>query len=427
VTTLTIGTDTGTNTNRFAAVGLLPGAAGAMLLPDPAPDAAGDVGGLRTGDWGALPEAWRFLGDLARGDDVTWTDDGPVSRFNAAVLAGDPAAVLLAAANLGDAARVLAEATAYRLGADRPPPEDPGPAVDDRVRAYVMATLGHDAAEAGDAARGVTMLRDAAERLTTISPAACARLLGEAAGVSLALEAADARTLMDLERGAELLAPLGFDEVRGELLMARAELLMNLGADRPALLTQAVHCFQAATQALPRRTHAVPYAICHLNIAVAYLSMPMNEHAGRLRAAIAVQSLREALEIFTPEAHTELWQAATINLANALQHLPSSHVADNLAEAVALYRSVLELRSTDDLGRARLLGNLGNALAHLGHLDEAEEHLGMSRTLFERAGEADSVAGLDRVLAEIAEIRAKAGPGPMTAPAADAEANGGAP
>jgi len=396
------------------AVGLLPGAAGAMLLPGEAADCDPVVRetyavALREGAWASLPESWRFLERLARGEDVDWPEDDPVGCFNAAVLSGDPSRVLAAAAGLGRSATVLAEATAYRLGADRPLPEEPDDDLDPRVRAWVMATRGHAEAESGNAEEAVSLLRGAAELISDVAPAACARLLGEAAAVALSLESADARTLLDLERGADMLSAIGFDEVRGELLMARAELLMNMGSERPPLLQQAVQCFQRATQALPRRTHPVAYAVCHLNIAVAYLSMPMNEHSDRLRSAIAVQSLREALDILQRETHGELWQAATINLANALQHLPSSHVDENLVEAVELYRSVLEHRTNDDLGRARLLGNLGNALAHLGRLDEAMGHLDAARVLFEAAGETESVAGVDRVLAEVAVVRERGG------------------
>ena len=64
-----------------------------------------------------------------------------------------------------------------------------------------------------------------------------------------------------------------------------------------------------------------------------------------------------------PDAHPDLWEAATLNLANALQHLPSSHIKDNLAEAVSHYEALLERRTGRDEARARTLANLGNAVA----------------------------------------------------------------
>jgi len=51
---------------------------------------------------------------------------------------------------------------------------------------------------------------------------------------------------------------------------------------------------------------------------------------------------------------------------------PSNHQADNLVEAVELYEAVLEARDRDidPLGRARVLANQGNVLAHLGVFDQ---------------------------------------------------------
>ena len=40
---------------------------------------------------------------------------------------------------------------------------------------------------------------------------------------------------------------------------------------------------------------------------------------------IAVQGLREALKVYHSDTHPELWSSAQLNLANALQYLPTSH------------------------------------------------------------------------------------------------------
>lgn len=385
------------------AVGLLPGAAGAVLLPEVEIE-DGMVDALRSGRWDQLPDEWAFIGRLAAGEDAPQDEDDPIARYNAAVLRGDASGAMDASGRLGPSARALAIAAAYRLGGLDVMPEVPGDEVDPRVRAYVLATRAHAAAETGDAADGVTGLREASSLVAESDPATAARLLGESAAVAIRAGIADVVTLVDLEQATTLLEPLAFDDVRGELLMTRAELLMQMGADRPALLPQAVQCLQKATQALPRKREPIAYAICHLNIAVAYLSMPMSEHADRLRAAIAVQSLREAIEILDEAEQPDLWQSATINLANALQHLPSSHVAANLTEAVSLYEKVLPHREEPGVARARLLGNLGNALAHLGRLDEARPRLDEARGLFARLEDADAVAGIDGVLAEMDAI-----------------------
>jgi tetratricopeptide (TPR) repeat protein len=119
---------------------------------------------------------------------------------------------------------------------------------------------------------------------------------------------------------------------------------------------------------------------------------------------IAVQSLRAALSVYRPDTHPQRWASAQLNLANALVYMPSRHQGDNLAEAIELYETVLEVRGreTDPLGRARVLANQGNALAHLGIFDHAKAKLHEARFLFEEFEELDAVRTVRNVLDEIA-------------------------
>ncbi|MGH3850969.1 MAG: hypothetical protein ACRDRT_14945, partial [Pseudonocardiaceae bacterium] len=96
--------------------------------------------------------------------------------------------------------------------------------------------------------------------------------------------------------------------------------------------------------------------------------------------------------------------SAQLNLANALVYTPSKHQGDNLVEAVELYETVLDARDreTDPLGRARVLANQGNALAHLGVFDQAKAKLYEARFLFEEFEEIDAVRTVRDVLDEIA-------------------------
>lgn len=407
------------SSTRFQAVGLLGGAAGAVVLPEMPEEVASQVD---EGRFDALPEAWRFLADLARGE-VPAGDPGPVNRL---VLSGDAAGLAERSARAeaeGDSdLSILLAAVAYRLGAEIPKPQVDR-ASDTRVKAYVAATEGHEAAANGDVSRAIACLLEAAEWVASVSPGASARLVGEAASVVDGPNSP--RVVMELDRAAERLRGRRFEELRGELLMTRGGLLMEGGSERPAMLQEAVQSFQKATQALPRRTHPVPYAVCHLNVAVAYLAMPMGTQAARLRAAIAVQSLREALEVLDPDGQPELWEAATLNLANALQHLPSSHVKDNLAEAVSHYETLLGRRPNPDEGRARTLANLGNALAHLGDLKRARPHLLEAEALFDELGNADAARGVAGILNEVegaAAGTASARGAPQAAPAPAPEA-----
>ncbi len=54
------------------------------------------------------------------------------------------------------------------------------------------------------------------------------------------------------------------------------------------------------------------------------------------------------------------------------------------------------------MGRARVLANQGNVLAHLGSFDQAKAKLYEARFLFEELGDGDSVRTVRGVLDEIA-------------------------
>ena len=110
------------------------------------------------------------------------------------------------------------------------------------------------------------------------------------------------------------------------------------------------------------------------------------------------------------DSHPVAWASAQLNLANALQYLPSVHQEQNLDEAVHLYEEVLSYRdeNVDPVGVARVLLNQGNALGHLGALVDADEKLTRARALFERVGDPEGVAAADGLLAEVAAARAGA-------------------
>ena len=123
---------------------------------------------------------------------------------------------------------------------------------------------------------------------------------------------------------------------------------------------------------------------------------------------MAAQSLRSALKVYTPEDYPEEWASVQLNLANSLVYTPSSHQGDNLVEAVNLSEAVLAARDrdTDPLGRARVLANQGNALAHLADFDQAKAKLYEARFLFEELGDHDSMRTVRGVLDEISRQQA---------------------
>jgi hypothetical protein len=63
-------------------------------------------------------------------------------------------------------------------------------------------------------------------------------------------------------------------------------------------------------------------------------------------------------------------------------------------------------RDTDPLGRARVLANQGNVLAHIGDFDQAKAKLYEARYLFEELGDHDSVRTVRGVLDEISRQQA---------------------
>jgi tetratricopeptide (TPR) repeat protein len=130
----------------------------------------------------------------------------------------------------------------------------------------------------------------------------------------------------------------------------------------------------------------------------------MVQASDQLRLGVAANSLRSALKVYTPEDYPEQWASVQLNLANSLVYTPSKHQADNLVEAVELYEAVLATRDrdSDPLGRARVLTNQGNALAHLGAFDQAKAKLYEARFLFEEQQDHESVRTVRGVLDEVA-------------------------
>jgi hypothetical protein len=149
------------------------------------------------------------------------------------------------------------------------------------------------------------------------------------------------------------------------------------------------------------------WAAAHAGLAAAYLTMPMIEASGQLRLGVAAQSLRSALTVYTRDEHPAEWASVQLNLANSLVYTPSRHHAENLVEAAEIYEAVLQARDrgTDPLGRARVLANQGNVLAHLGMFNDAKAKLYEARFLFEELGDNDSVRTVRGVLDEIARQR----------------------
>ncbi len=377
-----------TNLLRPQPLGIYPLPAGYLLLPIPRSDARRAQAALLRGDTDiAWPDVWSFYrlaleGDSAGALHALSGDSSPLAAYNRFALSPDASEYpVLRSAHPSLAP--LFDVVAYAHGYIEVPPTAGD--LEDELQAFVLAAQASHYIERGNPHQAVAVLMEAVEAACRPSPLLAAQLLGQLAGRRRAMPGEPAAQAIQEYQQALVLAG---DSPLGAL---RAELWLNLGmahheraeGQREAL-QQAVRCYQRALNELSLEEQPEGYALAHNNLALAYLAMPMYEAGDHLRMAIAVQSLREALRVYRKHTHPEQWASAQLNLANALQYLPSSHPQENLIQAVQMYEALLEVRSkTDDpVGYARLLSNQANALAHLGLFAPAVEKLGEAYKLF---------------------------------------------
>lgn len=327
--------------------------------------------------------------------------DDPVSRYNRFVLDSDAVADLDGLrADLGQFG-VLVDLVRFALGRTDDPP-DVGVA-DGEVKAVLLAGVASHAL-ADDPAGAIATLDSAVDIACELSTPLAGVLLG--ASASICIETDDPGEAHErIEKALRLLdGAHGLRIERAELHLTAAGLLHEQGGDNPSLVMQAIPHYHSALQLVRREDAPLLWASAHSNLATAYLTMPMVEASGQLRLGVASQSLRSALTVYSQEAYPEQWASVQLNLANSLVYTPSKHQADNLIEAVELYEAVLEARdrNVDPLGRARVLANQGNVLAHLGAFNEAKAKLYEARSLFEELGDDESVRAVRGVLDEVA-------------------------
>lgn len=405
-------------------LGALDWPAGLLLLPDVpgAADVAAElVLGARPTTW---PDGLDFLAPALDGDAegaaALLTADDVVSRYNRAVLiGGDQAWADVAERATGDL-RALADVGRYSVGLIDDPPRAEG-IVRPEVLAMVLSARASGAIEAEDPQGALAELADAvaaAARAGSPNLAASLRLtrsefLRERVGDSRA-------AAVEADAGLHLLTMTADPELRAGLHMARALARQDVaGTSRGALLA-VVADLNEATKVFRDTTHPELFALCSHHLALAYLTMPMSDQGDRLRLGVAVNALRAALTVYTPQEHPSQWAAVQVNLANALQYLPSVHQEANLDEAVQLYEEVLQrLDPRDPAARARLLANQGNALGHLGVFTDAREKLRQASELFVLAGEDDSAAAVADTLNELDRAERAAAAATATAVATD--------
>ncbi len=364
----------------------------------------------RVPDW---PEALRAHALALAGDRdgalAVLTADDPVTRYNRFVMDPDTEDPDQLRSDLGEFG-VLVDVVLFALGrSDTPPDVDTatGDTPTGEVAALVLSTQASKALDDGAPAAAVALLDQAAELVPPGCEPLRGVLLGAAGSVAAQTDGPGAVTRFEQA----LRALEGAEDLRvarAELHLSLAGLLHEQAVDRPDLLNRAVPHYHSTLQLILREEAPVLWAAAHADLATAYLTMPMTEASSQLRLGVAAQSLRSALKVYTPEDYPEQWASVQLNLANSLVYTPSSHQADNLLEAVELYEAVLAARDrhADPLGRARVLANQGNVLAHIGDFDQAKAKLYEARFLFEELDDHDSVRTVRGVLDEISRQQA---------------------
>jgi tetratricopeptide (TPR) repeat protein len=350
--------------------------------------------------------------------------DTPLARHNAFVLA--PSAAALAAIEAeGDAAfTALARAAAFAHGLVDDLP-DPGP-LDGELKSVVQMTAAAGRFEQGDARAARSLLVEAAASAEAPAPVFAAMLEMQIAE-SLPPEAADL-ALEHLRRAERLAEQARLPRLRAAIWLRQGAVHQQLGADGSrGPLVEAVNCYQKAIAAgIGPENDPVLFGQLQNNLGLAYLCMPTREASDRLRTGIAVQSFRKALDVQDRGRDPDMWASVTMNLASALQYLPSTHPADNLAEAVEHYEEVLAVRTEarDPVIHARVLLNQANALSHLGIFKPAIEKLAKAMKLFSWHDHADEAAAAKDLLDGIQAWRDESRDADGVSPEAAADVSG---
>ncbi len=377
-----------TQIERPQPLGAFPLPAGLLLIAGPGTEEARAA--LLTGN---LPEQWpealvgvqlAYEGRFAEAETVFAASVDPVDRYNLFVLNPERASRAEVTAALGEKWRPLVDHVAFTLGLTSVPPEVGDARAE--VAALILTAQAAQALDDGDEEEAVDFLRAAADEARGVSSAFAGVILSELAGRGHDL--ADADEAVATLRGTDL------GPAYAEALYHRAGLVHGLAIEGRRPLSEAIHGYTEALRHLDETDNRALFARVHLNLGTAYLAAPVVSDADNLRVGIAIQSLRTAVRLLDEKDDAEEWASARLNLANALVYAPSTHQRDNLMEAVDLYEVVLRTRSPkkDALGRARVLSNQGNALAHLGLTGDARTRFDEAEFLFASTGDENSAA-----------------------------------
>lgn len=391
-------------------LGIFPFPAGLLLLPED--DGSGEITQVRSELLqGRLPEHWpeslRGHELVHSGDEegalVAFTGTDLSTRWNRWLLDPSTEDVEEVRAALPESLLGLVDVARFGLADDVQVPDLPADAPAE-MRALVLATRATQRLERAEVDAAAELLQQAAAAGDEVAPVLGGLFRANAAAlVNEHLQDPQAARA-DLEAAAAALTGSDLTANLAEIHHQLGSIAHEVAAADGAPLHTAMHHYNTTLQLVTEDDHPSLWASAHLNLATAYLSTPMSDASDQLRHGVAAQALRACLRVFTKERFPAEWSSATLNLANALVYTPSTHQGDNLVEAVELYEEVLEARprESDPIGRARVLTNQGNVLAHLGIFDQAKAKLVEARFLFEESLDSASAMSVRSVLDEIA-------------------------
>ncbi len=372
-------------------LGIFPLPASFLVLPEVV-EADGGVAALDSLMWGklppSLPSAWQFFAEAVRQDApaalaLIPKDGGPLADYNRFVLQPDVEQAKALRHSLPADLQPLVACVAFAMGmAERFPTADH---LKGESLALVLSTQAAAALERNDQTTAIDCLEHAIAAARGPSPLVAAQLLGQYADVLRQDEARAAMATQAYRDALQLAGDAAPRSLVAELWVGLGEVYHQQAEGRRGPLIEAVKYYQNALQSgLDIESQPQTYARAHAQIGLAYLTMPLQNSSDQLRMAIALQSFREALKVYDKSSYPQLWATTQLNLANALQYLPSAHPQENLIQAVHIYDDVLTVRNraTDPLGYARVLLNQSNALAHLGLFSPALDKLTEARKLF---------------------------------------------
>lgn len=332
--------------------------------------------------------------------------DSEISNYNRFVLDSTPLRLEALRQSESNEISKLANAVAYIVGISDEVSHSPNPV--GVIDAMVVATCAASHIQAGEMIEAASDLNLAIIAAKSISPLFGAQLEVNLAQVLMGIEGRECDALDHYESALRILENSDLATDTAQVHFEVGMYYQALAQKEPTKLTQAVQSYHRALRLLSRTQEPELYGALQVNLALAYLAMPMVEASDALRYGVAISCLKEALKVFDQESHPSEWVNAKMNLANALVYAPSAHQGDNLVEAVETYEELLSIRDrmVDPLGYARLCANQGNALAHLGVFDHAKAKLHEARMIFEEFSHFDEVMAIRDLIDVMARQRA---------------------